>query len=663
MYLSSIKEKQVYRTINIVANKQLHHQYDLMKKFILFLFTCMALLPWQGTAQKLGRNADNFIRSSSTETAKLTGFGYADRSLPLDKMVGIGTGKVSTLIAAIELPEMGGNLIKGLSFAVDKADPTGAIVIMDAQYKVLVCEETPIKRDINNIAFSTPFEMKSGEKYFVGYQIHSTLNTSATSHPLFFDGKKAIKQAEGIGILEKNIAVGETVKMLPPSGGGSGVGAVMLFADIEDRQNVLQDIGILVDVTAKPKVYPREKVTLTAEVRNLGKNEINSLLFSIQLGDKEQTVKVQSQMAPWSGGEIQFDIEYPATGEGKASVRLLKVNDKKYPFDEEVISIPYQVLEEGAAFAKNSVLIEQFTSESCGNCPASEPILQSYVQALQEKGIKVSYIQHHAGYIADFLTLPESEALLPYLYPKGKRFAPAFALDRIVLENGVCAAHVGHEKKVILDAVANSLQYGNFTSIEQKYEGGMLSLVLKGKLVNGVDPNNLYITAVLTEDNVASKRQSGAGPSWVHQHVPRLYLSAALGTKALVEGNEFTLTLPAKVIDVAWKTEDLKLVLFATKQMAPKNLYSYGEREILFSTNLTWGENILSNPEIEEPKQPIFSVADGYISISEPMESVEIYAMDGSLIGRSCTVRLPSGVYIVKMMSKGKTLLSKVIVP
>ncbi len=631
-----------------------------MKK--LFYSLVAILVAWSASLNAQGlRSLQSAAPQSSLRAGALNGFGYADRHS--DKAQGIGNGNTaSTLLALIELPQMEGNVLKGLSFKTFGKDVKGqgAVVVIDAtSKKVLYVQSADIVEGDNTVAFTTPFTLEAGKSYYVGYQIHA--NAGSAAYVLAFDGKQSLRPANYLAMLKADVAKDQTLANIGNLVGENlDFGSLMIFADIEDKKGFLNDYALIVasDARAKEKANTKKNVAIT--VRNIGLNAIEKADISYTFPNANAVVSEKNTTIQ-PGGTLSFSVEvtYPENGVGNLTFALPKINGKDHTSKDTPLVVPYTILSENGPFLKETLLFEHFTTESCGQCPAGKVVFEQYMKTLKEKGYALSYVQHHAGFYTDFLTLKESENLLPYFFGEGS-FAPAFCVDRLMFgEEGTLAGSRGISETALLAKVGESLQFGKFTAVEQKVENDRLVVTAKGTLVKGVDPNSLYITAIVTEDNIDAQRQAGATGKYVHQAVARVFLSSEFGDKATVNGTEFTITFPAKEIKADWKPEDLKIILIAGRDL--KSTKTAAEREIFFSTNVGYGKE-LATTTISTEDMPRVFINNGYVSIQGWVNSFEVYDMSGRFITNSTTYQLPNGVYVVRVNNDFGNFTSKVVV-
>ncbi len=631
-----------------------------IKRFFHFLVTLLVTGLVSMNAQGL-RSLHSRAPQSSLRAVGLKGFGYADRYS--DKAQGIGNGHTaSTLLALIEIPPMGGNVLKGISFRTFGKDvkEKGAIVVMDAATKkVLYVQSADIVEGDNTVALTTPFTFKAGKSYYVGYQIHAKVGGEA--YVLAFDGKQSLRPANYLAQLKADVAKGQTLANIGNLVDENLIfGSLMIFADIEDKKDLLNDYALIVASDARTKEKENTKKNVAITVRNIGLNAIEKADISYAFPNANAVVSEKNTtIQPGRTLALSVEVTYPENGMGNLTFALPKINGKDHTSKDTPLVVPYTILPENGPFLKETLLFEHFTTESCGQCPAGKIVFEQYMKALKEKGYALSYVQHHAGFHTDFLTLKKSENLLPYYFVDGS-FAPAFCVDRMMFGgDGTLAGSRSISETALLAKVGESLQFGKFTAVEQKVENDRLIVTAKGTLVEGMDPNFLYITAIVTEDNIDAQKQAGATGKYVHQGVARVFLSSEFGDKATVNGKEFTITFPAKEIKPNWKKENLKVVLFAGREL--KSTKTAAEREIFFSTNVGYGKD-LATTTISTEDMPRVFINNGYVSIQGLINSFEVYDMSGRFVTNSTTYQLPNGVYVVRVNNDFGSFASKVVV-
>lgn len=206
------------------------------------------------------------------------------------------------------------------------------------------------------------------------------------------------------------------------------------------------------------------------------------------------------------------------------------------------------------------VLVENFTTLRCPNCPNGHSVLAKLLEGRND----YIWVAHHVGYYTDELTVSESSS---YLSPFGVSGAPSATFDRSLTsasENGALAFGIGYTQiatganilKPAFEACAEKPAFAS-VDIDNSYndETRELTVTVRGQKNNAFDTyyDAANLTVYLLEDGVTtSAAQSGdanAATNKIHSHVLRAILTDTWGDA--VEWNEdgtysrtFTYTIP-----------------------------------------------------------------------------------------------------------------------
>lgn len=205
------------------------------------------------------------------------------------------------------------------------------------------------------------------------------------------------------------------------------------------------------------------------------------------------------------------------------------------------------------------VLVEEFTTERCSNCPRVAKYIHD-VTAEDAYKDRVIVVCHHAGYYTDWLTQPCDEEI-GWLY--GCNSAPAVMYDRTYLPRNVMTdCPETKDLRTNFDRQLN-VPASVGISITTETDIYMLETVVNVSLkretaLSFTDPR---LTVYLTEDNITPQHQSGdSDGTHIHQHVIRAY-NSTWGNKIEWDGSNSNVTYRFQ-IDPDWKIEDLKVVAF-----------------------------------------------------------------------------------------------------
>lgn len=592
----------------------------------------------------------------------LLGFGYADRAPEDVTYVGLrNSGYYIT--AFIKLPDVGVNKITKIAFPASKESSKAQVVILSEDGKsVLYYQDVTVVAGNNIVDLETPFDTEAGKRYLVGFSVKSEGTGQNDPYVAPFDGSVDIEDANYLCVAES--AYPEAKGGAMQSVFGNGFGSVMVFVTL-DKQDVLNDMGYPLKATGNFELVKKdEEVATKISIRNVGMNEIASMELSYAFGSnakKTLTKTLDSPLAAGATGEVVFTIPAEAEGMGQLHIAITKVNGNENNFAATELLLPYQI-GDNDAIPTETVLIERFTSEMCGNCPPQDKNVRELKEKFANAGMRVSFVMHHAGYYADWLTVAESEQLIQYIYGGQGSYAPAIAINRTYVDSeGAIAFHPASKNisDMIFSDLSGGKQGAKINQIQQTIKEDKLEVTVNGiGLKNAFDPEDFYLTVILTEDDIAAKSQAGGGSGYKHEAVPRKFLTAAFGKKlSPAADGTFSETLSADLLK-DWKRENCKVVAFIHKNLQSQDAKS---RNVYASETATLGE-ATSNQDLTVEKAPVVTVSDGYLTISGAVDSFEVYDMAGVLVTTDTATRLLPGTYIVRVFNDLRTYTTKVLV-
>lgn len=192
------------------------------------------------------------------------------------------------------------------------------------------------------------------------------------------------------------------------------------------------------------------------------------------------------------------------------------------------------------------VLLEEFTTEECGNCPRA---INTFAQMTAE-GYEFAQISHHVGYYTDFLTVSEDKANL-WFYGTDGSFAPAGMLDRTADPDyhtvngftGVPVFSVGYADG-FRPAMQKAVSQPAFVSVSPvlSYDDATRELQVEVEVeklpVFDALTSEARLTVVLVEDSIPAQHQAGiSSSSFRHRHVYRKSITDQWGDLLEWEGS------------------------------------------------------------------------------------------------------------------------------
>lgn len=212
------------------------------------------------------------------------------------------------------------------------------------------------------------------------------------------------------------------------------------------------------------------------------------------------------------------------------------------------------------------VLIEEFTTEKCGNCPRAINTLKQCESA--GYGDRMNIVAHHSGYNTDWLTQSEDEEYIWFYDPTGENgtFAPAVMLDRTVLENQRFPVNSIGYFDSFEPMLINSLAIPAFVDLS-------LQTALVDCIINvSVDVKSMPIfeavsanprlSVYVIEDNILHHDQAGiTSDTFTHSHVFRKCATDVFGSPINIIDNKahVDLSLPC---EPEWQLDNISVVAF-----------------------------------------------------------------------------------------------------
>ena len=239
-----------------------------------------------------------------------------------------------------------------------------------------------------------------------------------------------------------------------------------------------------------------------------------------------------------------------------------------------VIEIPK--LDPATENYERTLLIEQFTGQGCGNCPAGATNIKEGIAGIENR---VIWTAHHAGYYSDDFTISNSESLAKTFGVSG---APYMILNR---ETTTFAYQAQGDQTLLVhipSGFANAAstfkaeleKEGEATvHIQTNLDGQKLTVAVYGAVKEQQD---IRITAYIQENKLIAEQTDYTlpspykNPSYEHNHVPRVFMSATLGDGVTPEGKLYQKTYTVELDDSKWNIDNCEVVAFVTKKTGYK---------------------------------------------------------------------------------------------
>lgn len=297
---------------------------------------------------------------------------------------------------------------------------------------------------------------------------------------------------------------------------------------VPNIQLKLDGVAAFTDLTVRPiqaegyQVADKPQV-FKGQVFNFGSQTITSFDLTCSVGTAEPVVTSVSGISLASGKSYDFTLPAYTTSETgtldlKVSVSNINGATDADATDNNATSNVFFY----PAGVEKKILVEVFTGQACGNCPAGHTNLANALKGIEDEFIEVC---HHAGYYPDMFTLEESY-VYTWLYGTSGTYAPAAMFNRaavpsISTTSPVFASTDGSSVRTASQAFRDEQPY-----VALKLYNELDAVTRKGVLVVDVETfvspsDSIHTLNVwLVQDGLVGMQASG-GSNYVHNHVFR----------------------------------------------------------------------------------------------------------------------------------------------
>ena len=496
--------------------------------------------------------------------------------------IGISDGsdydyKAASLLSGAELTDNGTEII-GIRFYVRDGAKSGKIFIgPDYENPVVEKEYTYKKGGWQYVLFDEPYAV-TGEDIYIGYSI------KGSGYLLGFETTSRNMPGE---MLYFNGAWG-TFKTVVGSNGKWTMQAIMRGGDYStDIQNNLVVECVENIYTAALEGW---NMPLTFEVRNSGAKTAYNVAVKCTFGSQSKDVTIDSLM---NGQSYFVESPFTVSGSGTVSVSIDASVDGVTDETPNDNSVKTSCTVTGSDNVRNRALIEQFTGQSCPNCPPGAANLKAAIEATGHPEYFV-WVAHHDGYYEDDFTLVESSTITDALGVNG---APSICVNRTSVAGQGLVWHPGSATAVnLLGCYATpakaTLEF-NHTLV-----GDSITVNVSGTTAESA----AKVTVILIQSGITAK-QSGANSNYVHNNAPCLFLTPAKGQDLTIgEGGAFSATLSGKIPATFGEGNfntvysDIEVVVFVhgdIKSSANRNVFNADKKPLLEGNEVYKPANIL----------------------------------------------------------------------
>lgn len=228
---------------------------------------------------------------------------------------------------------------------------------------------------------------------------------------------------------------------------------------------------------------------------------------------------------------------------------------------------------------ERTLMLEQFTGQGCGYCPTGASIIKEGIAGIEDR---VIWTAHHAGYAADDFTISNSESLVATFGVNG---APSMMLDRELTTFTYQTQTGGTMDQTLLIHSPASFADPATTFKAELEKEGEATVHIKTALNNNQltvavygavkEQQDIRITTYIQENKLIAEQTDFTlpspykNPSYEHNHVPRVFMSATLGDAVTPENKLYQKTYTVE-LNSEWNLDNCEVVAFVTKKTGYK---------------------------------------------------------------------------------------------
>ncbi len=440
-------------------------------------------------------------------------------------------------------------------------------------------------------------------------------------------------------------------------------------------QIVVTGVDAFADMVAKPlqpEGYQQAGVAqvFNGQVFNYGSETVTSFDITCRLGNAEPIVYSIKDVALKSGATYDYTLpEYLTSESGilDLEVTVSNVNGAGDidATDNTAYTSTYLYPEE----VEKKILLEVFTGQACGNCPAGHTALANAMKGIEDEFIEVA---HHSGYYPDAFSMAEDWEYT-WLYGTSGTYAPGATVNRTIVpaistESVVFASNTQSYSNAAIQALRGNQPYVGIKMYNEFDEQTRKGSVVVDVTTYVVPSDSMHTLNVwLVQDGLVSM-QSGAGSNYVHNHVFRGALTnSAWGLLIpLTEGEtvrrSFAYEIP-EAIRASYYADtinyyfdaipaDMQLVAFVSDFSSSNpqacNVHNAAKVAVL-TNNMADGigrEELAATPSV-------VTVAGRTVSLPAGCAGAEVYSITGALMHQAAagesSFTLPKGLYLIRV--------------
>lgn len=344
----------------------------------------------------------------------------------------------------------------------------------------------------------------------------------------------------------------------------SAEGTLCIEASGEGENSPILDLQVTSLVAPQYYIATSHELTLSGTLKNVGSGDVSGYDLVCEIGGTDcGTVHLENPLLSRSYGEFTATFapgEVPA-GVSNLTVRIVNLSQGE---DEDpqsnLMTVPVTV---ASRQYDKKVLVEEFTTERCANCPRVATYLEELAESPELKDQFIT-VCHHSGYYTDHLTTPWDQEYLWLFNMGGQSFAPAVFTDRYTpAESSAVISPMSKDdlrNPLTGRAGTPALVSVELTATSNESLPGEIHVTVQGEKSVDALCEHPHVTVMLVENGIPAIAQNGAAGEFIHNHVLR-NVNSTWGEPIDFSGDRYRYECDLTVAP-AWMTENMQIVAF-----------------------------------------------------------------------------------------------------
>lgn len=515
----------------------------------------------------------------------------------------------------------------------------------------------------NEIALDNSYEIAGDKPLFIGVSIKSK------GMIISFDGETAQNNlANWLAFSQTDD--GNTVwNWYHETGGNLNLQAVVT------GNNLPQDAASVKSLNVGKCQPIDSSFPIDVEVRNMGANSINNITITCMFKDEKHTATIDGIDIPSNGYQLVTidDFAVSANSIAPLSVSIDMVNGNPNTHSDHVAETGNLI--HNSNYVPRNILLEQFSSQYCANCPTGHATIARSVQ----KYSNVIWVTHHCGFANDKFTIPQSSEYLKLFDSNIGTYNPAMMVNRTNMQKygGSSSSPVtepDRETTPSIFAGENDAPAYVALDIDPAYNTAnrLLEVTVNAAITQGnaskIDGDNVRLFIFLVEDGLMAVQLNNREEileSYRHDNVLRHILTATWGDAVEFDSDgNFSSATYSYTLPTEWNRNNLRIVAFLANSdpATPNNNIVYNAAQTPVG-----GTSAIDGISTDNNSQQYFSITSNRITTATEC-TIDIFSANGSRIAHAdrCSDidinHLDHGVYIVRAtIDGGSTQTTKFI--